>query len=253
MGFRPWYHWRLFSAVRGGYYKEMSHDYHLTNLKKAWRDGGVSGGAASAHVFRRAAAQMGKAAEVAVADNMSHGMRNLGAADGVYDDLIPNAPMMVALSGRPPGCLSPTTARLQVVVPDDLQRTAFSWLEGEEAAYAQRLVDDVRCYDRALLDFFYLLRVCRSIFFQTWAARLATTSVLPWAAILRHPLLNTDAFRAFQATMALSLSNAEAAVEAAVAQVLPQKATTVKVAVRAVAAASASGLLEAEERMDRRA
>lgn len=33
----------------------MLYDNRLTNLKKAWLDGGVSRGAASIHVFRRAA------------------------------------------------------------------------------------------------------------------------------------------------------------------------------------------------------
>ena len=57
LGFRQWYCWRQFPAVRGGLFKEMPYDYHLSQLKKAWRDGGLPGEAGSTLAFRRAAAQ----------------------------------------------------------------------------------------------------------------------------------------------------------------------------------------------------
>ena len=55
---------------------------------------------------------------MSVADNLCHGMWNLGAADGAYDGLIPNAPMMTALSGRSADCSSPVTPRVSVEVSD---------------------------------------------------------------------------------------------------------------------------------------
>jgi len=56
-----------------------------------------------------------------VADSLCHGIWNLGAANGTYDGLIPSAPIMTALSGRPADCQSPATPRLSVEVPDELQ------------------------------------------------------------------------------------------------------------------------------------
>jgi len=251
MGFRQWYCWRQFPAVRGGLFKEMPYEYHLSQLKKAWRGGGLPGEARSTHAFRRAAAQRGKEAGVSLADNLLHGMWEKGAANGVYDGLIPNVPIMFALSGRAPDCQSPITPRLTVAVPVVLQRTLCPWLEREEEAYTTRVGADPKCYDKALLDFFGLARWARSIFFQTWAARMATTTIPPDCAIHRHPLLDTENFRAYVSTMKQALSDSNEAVATAVAEVLPAMSRAVKVAVEAVAAASASGVLDVEQRLSR--
>jgi len=52
-----------------------------------------------------------------------------------------------------------------------------------------------RCQDQALPDFASLMRTAHALFFQTWAARVVTTSLNPDAEILRHPLLNKDHLR----------------------------------------------------------
>jgi len=106
-------------------------------------------------------------------------MWNLGAANGAYDGLIPNAPMMTALSGWSADYPSPVTPRLSVEVPEKLQSTICPWLAGEEATYTARVTRDPRCQDEALLDFFSLIRKTRSVFFQTWAARVVITSLPP--------------------------------------------------------------------------
>jgi len=249
MGWRPWYQWRQFQAMRGGPYKSMSYDFHRGNLRKAAGGADINLRAVSTHAFRKAAAQKGKESGVSVADNLCHGMWNLGAADGAYDGLIPNAPMMTALSGRSADCSSPVTPRLSVEVSDALQSTVCPWLADEEAKYTARVTRDYRCQDQALLDFFSLVRMSRSVFFQTWAARVVTTSLPPDAEILHHPLLNNDHFRNLCGTMAKVLDDGGRAVEAAVSQVLPQLSHAVKVAVEAVAAASSSCVVDVERRL----
>jgi len=249
LGWRPWYQWRQIQAMRGGPYKAMSYDFHRDNLRKAAGGADINVRAVSTHAFRRVAAQKGKESGVPVADNLSHGMWNLGAANGAYDGLILNAPMMTALSGRSADCSSPVTPRLSVEVPASLQCTICPWLDSEEAEYAARVRRDHRCQDQALLDFFALVRVARSVFFQTWAARVVITSLPPNAEILRHPLLNNDHFRDFCKTMAKVLADDGRTVEAAVSQVMPQLSHAVKVAVEAVAAASSSCVVDVERRL----
>ena len=108
---------------------------------------------------------------------------------------------------------------------------------------------DYRCQDQALLDFLSLFRVARSVFLQTWAARLVTTSLPPNAEILRHPPLNKDLFRDFRETMAKVFADGGRTVEAAVSRVMPQLSQTVIVAVEAVAAASSSCVVDVERRL----
>jgi len=86
---------------------------------------------------------------------------------------------MNALSGRSADCPPPVTPRLSVEVSEQLQSTICPWLAGEEAAYTARVTRDPRCQDQALLDFFFLIRKTRSVFFQTWAAHIVTTSLPP--------------------------------------------------------------------------
>jgi len=102
-------------------FKALSYEFHRDNLRKPAGAAGINPKAVSTHAFRKAAAQKRKKSGVAVADNLCHGMWNLGAANGAYDGLIPNAPMMTALSGRSVDCPSPVTPRLSVEVPELLQ------------------------------------------------------------------------------------------------------------------------------------
>jgi len=53
-----------------------------------------------------------------------------------------------------------------VEVSDALQYTVCPWLADEEAKYASRVARDYRCQDQALLDFFSLFRMSRSVSFQ---------------------------------------------------------------------------------------
>lgn len=75
LGFRQWYCWRQFSAVRGDLFKNMPYDFYLSQLKNAWRDGGLPSEAGSTLAFRRAAAQRGKEAGASPSDNLLHGIR----------------------------------------------------------------------------------------------------------------------------------------------------------------------------------
>ena len=156
---------------------------------------------------------------------------------------------MTALSGRSADCSSRVTPRLSVEVSDALQSTVCPWLAEEEAKYTARVTPDNQCQNQALLDFFSLVRMLRSVSFQTWAARVVTTSLPPDAEILRHPVLNNDHFRNLCGTMAKLLDDGRRAVEAAVSQVLPQRSHAVKVAVEAVAAASLSCFVDVERRL----
>jgi len=119
--------------MRGGPYKAMSYDFHRDNLRKAAGGADINLRPVSTHAFRRAEAQKGKESGVPVADNLCHGMWNVGAANGAYDGLIPNAPMMTALSGRSADCSYPVTPRLSVEVPASLQCTICPRLDSEEA------------------------------------------------------------------------------------------------------------------------
>ena len=249
MRWRSWYQWRQFQAVRGEPYKAMSYDFLRENLRKAASGADISLRAVSTHAFRKAAAQKGKESGVPVANNLCHGMWNLGDANGAYDGLIPSAPMMTVLSGRSADCLSPVTPRLSVEVADALQRTICPWLADEEATYTERVARVYRCQDQALLDFFSLIRMERAVFFQTWPARVVTTSLPPDAEILRHPLLNNEDFRNLCETMAKVLGDGGRAVEAAVSQVLSLLSHAVKVAVEAVASASSSCVVDVERRL----
>jgi len=180
-------------------------------------------------------------------------MWEVGAASGAYDGRIPNPATMVALSRLPSDCTSPFTPRLRVDVPDGLQSMMCPWLEDAEAAYAARVAVDARCHDKALLDFFALVRAARSTFVQTWAPRLVTTSTPTDAYILRHPLLNNPLFTSFKATMAEILASSAISAREAVARVKPELSHAVTAAVEAVAAGSAATTLDTEGRLRRQA
>jgi len=157
--------------------------------------------------------------------------------------------MMTALSGRSAECPSPVTPRLSVEVPEHLQSTICPWLAAKEAAHTARVTRDPRFQDHALLDLLSLIRKTRSVLFQTWAARVVTTSLPPNSEIIRHSLLKNEHFRALCETMATVLDDGGRAVETAVSQVLPQLSHVVKVSVKAVAAASSSCVLDVQRRL----
>lgn len=103
----------------------------------------------------------------------------------------------------------------------------------------------------ALENHFHLLRTCRSVFFQTWAARLASSTASDndqWAGsyALLHPLLRTEAFVSFRVTMRAALESADDSAGLAVAQVVPQMSEVVTSAVRSVAAGAAADMLDME-------
>jgi len=60
----------------------MPYDYHLSQIKKAWRDGGLPSEEGSTHAFRRAAAQRGKESGVSLSDNLLHGIERRALPTG---------------------------------------------------------------------------------------------------------------------------------------------------------------------------
>lgn len=95
----------------------------------------------------------------------------------MYEAPIPKRAMLLSLSGRGLDCRTPVTPRLQVAVPEELQKTFFPWLEKEEAVLSARVAADGSGEDEALRDILGLVRFFRAVYFRTWAARLATASV----------------------------------------------------------------------------
>jgi len=245
-GFRRWYRVLVVPSATGGPLKSMSYEYHNTHLKAVMMAAGIPDWAAKTHLSRKAAAQKARERGVADGDNRDHGRWNVGIGGGAYDGPIPNLRVLLALSGRPIDCVTPSTSRFAVPVPVTLQNTICTWLEAEEGALAARIAADVNAADSALSDFFDLIRMMRSVFFQSWAARIATASVPPDAAILTHPLLANQQFENYCTLMRSALEVAGDVTANAVEQVLPQLATAVKAAVEAVAAGSAADALDLE-------
>lgn len=238
-GFRLWYRCLVVPGPNGGTQKPISYRYHNENLKKVMMAAGVPDWAAKTHLCRRAAAQAGKERGAAESDLLDHGIWQVGPGGGVYEAPIPNRAMLLSLSGRDLDCRTPVTPRMEVVVPEQLQKTFCPWLEDAEAALSARVSADARATDQALLDFFGLVRLFRSVFFQSWAARLATASIPPSAYVLHHPLLRGPLFAAYRTTMARALAATTDTAAGAVRQVLPQLADAVRCAVEAVATATA--------------
>jgi len=245
-GFRRWYRVLVVPSATGGPLKAMSYEYHNSHLKAVMMAAGIPDWAAKTHLGRKAAAQKAKERGVSDGDNRDHGRWNVGIGGGAYDGPIPNLRVLLALSGRPIDCVTPTTARFAVPVPVVLQDKICTWLETEEAALAARMTADANAVDSALSDFFDLIRMLRSVFFQSWAARIATASVPADAAILAHPLLANQDFTSYCTLMRSSLEAAGDVATSAVQQVLPQLSAAVKAAVEAVAAGSAADALDLE-------
>jgi len=245
-GFRRWYRVLVVPNATGGPLKPMSYEYHNSHLKGVMMAAGIPDWAAKTHLGRQAAARKAKERGVADGDNRDHGRWNVGIGGGAYDGPIPNLRVLLALSGRPIDCVTPSTSQLAVPVPVALQNTICTWLEADESALAARIAADVNSVDSALSDFFDLIRMMRSVFFQSWAARIATSSVPSDAAILTHPLLANQEFDNYCTLMRSALEVAGDVAASAVEQVLPQLATAVKATVEAVAAGSAADALDLE-------
>jgi len=247
--FREWYRVLAVVGARGGRMKAMTYRFRNDRVKLLLMAIGVPDCMAKTHVVRGAAASTAKARGVGKSDNKEHGCWSVPMGGGTYDRAIPNPQMMRALSGRHPNHVAPVTPRLNVPVPAELQRTVCPWLEAAEKACGARVAANADAADEALNDLNGLIRWVRSVYFQTMAARLGTASIPPTAYMTRLPLFQHPLFPPFRTLMARTLSAAGEVAAAAVAQVIPPMAEAVRVAVEAVAAASAAETKAIEERM----
>jgi len=249
VGFCEWQRCLVVPGSDGDQTKAMSYRYHNDRLGKVLMAQGVPDWAAKTRLGRRAVAQMGKQRGAVESDIKEHGLWSAMIGGGTYEAAIPNRAMANALSGRAASCPSPSTPHLNVSVPQALQDTLCLSLEDAEKALGERISRDHRAKDEALRDFFLLVRWCRSVYFQTCAARLDSASVPSTPFLHRHPLLNDPTFTSYRVTMARALAAAGDTAASAVQQVLPSLATAVRVAVETVAAASAAESKEMERRL----
>jgi len=222
---------------------------HNERLGKVPMAQGVPEWAAKTHLGRHAAAQMGMKRDAVESHIKEHGLWSAMIGGGTYEAAIPNPAMANALSGRPAHCPSPFTPRLNVSVPQALQDTLFPWLEDAEKALGERISRDHMVKDEALRDFLALVRWCRSAYFQSWAARLSSASILSTSILHRHPLLNNPTFTSYRVTMARELAAVGDTAASALQQVLPSLATAVRFAMETVSAASAAKSKEMERRL----
>jgi len=251
-GYRPWYRVPLWPSARGSLFQQINPAYHHKKQREVLLQCGVSNNAAKTHLGRRAAAQKGKEAGVSENDIKKQGIWNPGLARGAYDAAIPNRDAIVALSSRPLSTTCPTTPRLQVPVPPDLQATLCPWLESEEKAYEERLAADELCVDEALVNVFRIILWARSAFFQSWAARFATGGIPDDAYIRRHPLLADPLFKDFEDLMQRTLSGVAQSAVSAVEQMIPQLAPVVEAVVEASAVTAMADLHRHERYMEGR-
>jgi len=246
MGFRMWYHWVLLRSPRGDPYTGITYENHLARLKRAAKGCDVPEKAALTHATRRCAAQKAKEAGASEADNNKHGQWGPGPGDGAYNAVIPDPVVVLLLSGRSKQTVAPVTPRLTIEVPQSLQQTVFPFLEDTEKAYAERVKGGAKFRDVALENFFTLMRVMRSVFFQSWAARLRATPAPDGAYVALHPLLRNPEFENFRTATGFAEQSGEKAAGEAAAAVLPQLGVAVKAAVEATAASSAGNMLDME-------
>ena len=249
VGFRSWYRMLAFPSPRGGLLKPMTYQYHSTSLRLRLMAAGVPDWAAKTQLGRRAAAQAGKERGASEADNKDHLMWSVGPGSGTYEAAIFTPTIVNALSGRYVDCKSSTTPLLSVPVPEELQNSIFPWLKKAEEALSERVAADPSAQDEALRDLFAFVRRFRCVCFQTHTARLATASVPSHAYVLRQPLLSKSAFQNYRTLVARTLETAGETAAAAVAQVIPPLAEAFRVAVEAVATASAAGTRGVERRL----
>lgn len=227
----------------------MPYGYHNDHIKATLVASGVPLWAASTHLCRRAAAQKGKEAGASESDNKQQGLWSTSMAKGAYDAPIPNAVMTLGLSGRPLTCSAPITRRLEVDVPDELQRTICPWLEEEEAAYAKRVEQNRWNTDEALVNHFQVIRWVRTAYFQTWAARLASGGVPDNSFIHRHPLLSHALFPPLAAILKATLANVTQAAADAVEELIPKLGKSVESALLASAVSATKELQRHEEHL----
>jgi len=100
--------------------------------------------------------------------------------------------------------------------------------------------------DVALTNVFKLTRLVRSVFFQSWAARLNAADAPDGAYVTRHPLLRNEEFERFRAAAGFVAESGEDAAGEAAAAVLPQLRKAVKAAVEATETSAAGNMLDME-------
>jgi len=163
--FRRWYRVMVEPSASGGALKAMSYEYQNSHRKAVRMAAGMPDLAAKTHLGRKVAAQKVKERGVADGDSRDLGRWSVGIGRGAYDGPIPNLRALLALSGRPVDCVTPTTSRSAVPVPVVLQNTICTWLEAEETALATRMTADANAVDSALNDFFDITLMTRSVIF----------------------------------------------------------------------------------------
>jgi len=150
---------------------------------------------AKTHVLRAAAVSMAKLRGVNELDNKDHGIWSVPIGGGRYENVFHNAHVVKALSGRSPADeVAPAAPCLEVPCPKELQRTLCPWLEAEEQALSEKVESNPDEQDEALKDLFRLNLWLRSVYFQSMAWRLETTSFPPTGDITRIPLLQHPVF-----------------------------------------------------------
>jgi len=193
--FRIWY--RILSATgpRGGRLAPMKTRHHSDRVRLLLISMGNPDWMAKTHVLRAAAVSMAKLRGVNELDNKDHGIWSVPIGGGRYENVFPNAHVVKALSGRSPAdVVAPAAPCLEVPFPKELQRTLCPWLEAEEQALSEQVDSNPDEQDEALKDLFRLNRWLRSVYFQSMASRLETTSFPPTGDITRIPLLQHPVF-----------------------------------------------------------
>ena len=153
---------------------------------------------------------------------------------------------MLLLWGQSKQNVAPVTPRLTIEVPPSLQQSPCPFLEESEKAYTERVKGGAKFRDVALENLLTLMRVMRSVFFQSRAARLRATPAPDGAYVALHPLPRNQDFEKFRTAMGFAEQSGEEAAGEAAAAVLPQLGVAVKAAVEATATSSAGNMLYME-------
>ena len=246
MRFRKWYHWVLLRSPRGEPFTGITYKNHLARLKRAASGSGVPEKASLTHTARQGAAQKAKEAGASEADNNKYGQWGPAPGDGAYNAVIPDPVVVLLLSGRSKQNVARVTPRLTIEVPTLLQQTLSHFLEEAEKAYTERVKGGAKFRDVAPENFFKFVRVMRSVFFPSWAARLCANPAPDGAYVTLHPLLRNPEFERFRTAAGFATQSGEEAAGEAAAAVLPQLGVAVKAAVEATAASAAGTMLDME-------
>jgi len=138
--FRRWYRILAPTEPRGGRLKPMTFRHHSDHVRLLLMAIGVPDWMAKMHVLRAVAASTAKLRGFNELDSKEHGIWSAPIGGGLYENAIPNGPVVKALSGRrPDDVVAPTTPRLEGPVPDELQETLCPWLEAAEKALSERV------------------------------------------------------------------------------------------------------------------